>query len=689
MFKNIYVPVDNSDYSNECVDLALEFAKGTDATIISSHVYAAKMHDVRFRQMESGLPEEYQDEQELEKQRAIHDQLITKGMEVITDSYLDVPKFKSKARNIPFIGKSLEGRNWIELVRDIKESNYDLVIMGALGLGAIKDSQIGTVTERVIRRINTDTLIVKHVPAIHSEKPSSGKIVVAVDGSGHSFGGLKTAIDMAKQTGRPLEVISTFDPYFHYAMFNSLTGVLSKDAAKVFKFEQQEKLHEDIIDKGLAKIYQSHLEVSRKIVEDEGLECTARLLDGKVFEKVLQYAREENPWVLILGRIGVHSSEDMDIGGNTENLLRLVPCNVLLSSRVYKPPVDMQAEESIEWTAEAKERLKKIPGFVRPMATAAILRYSLERGHSMITSSVITEACESILPAGAMQAMYNIGDQMRDKMAKGEDPLEGMIDDRQHELEKKYAEEVAKVEAEEANKPKTLKCSSCSTYLGMGTVKCGVCGAEGAALVPVDMSGFQAGEAEQSESTTVTTFDSTEVTWTKEAQDLVETFPQGHVRRRAHARIEKNARIQKVDTITKAFAEKILNEKADGRKEVAAAETPGNGNGGNGKANGNGDKGHLQPYGDPALFPGKNFSKGPVDPTRFLWTEDAIARIEQVPQGFMRENTRERVLDYANHFNLMEIDLDTCQKGIEESIKVMTEMINSGATLDDFLPQKK
>ncbi len=426
MFKNIYIPVDNSDYSNACIDLALELAKGSDTTISASHVYAAKMHDVRFRQMESGLPEEYQDEKELEKQRAIHDQLITKGMEVITDSYLDVPKYKCKALNVPYVGKSLEGRNWIELVRDIKESDYDLVIMGALGLGAIKDSQIGTVTERVIRRIETDTLIIKYVPAIHERKSSSDKIVVAVDGSGYAFGGLKTAIEMAKALNKPLEVISTFDPYFHYAMFNSLTGVLSKDAAKVFKFEQQEKLHEDIIDKGLAKIYQSHLEISRKIVEDEGLECTIRLLDGKVFEKVLQYAREENPYLLILGRIGVHSTPDMDIGGNTENLLRMVPCNVYLSSKVYQPPIDMQAEETIDWTVEAKERLKRIPGFVRPMATTAILRYALERGHSMITSGVITEACEKILPAGAMQAMNNIGDQMRDKMARGEDPLEGM-----------------------------------------------------------------------------------------------------------------------------------------------------------------------------------------------------------------------------------------------------------------------
>ncbi|MFQ5717666.1 MAG: universal stress protein, partial [Nitrospinales bacterium] len=78
MFKNIYLPVDNSDYSNVCVEMGTELAKKTGATLTASHVYAAKMHDVRFRQMESGLPEEYQDEEELEKQRNIHDQLITK-----------------------------------------------------------------------------------------------------------------------------------------------------------------------------------------------------------------------------------------------------------------------------------------------------------------------------------------------------------------------------------------------------------------------------------------------------------------------------------------------------------------------------------------------------------------------------------------------------------------------------------
>ena len=652
MFKNIYIPVDNSDYSNACVDLALDLAKGSDTTITASHVYAAKMHDVRFRQMESGLPEEYQDEQELERQRNIHDQLITKGMEVISDSYLDVPKEKCKELQIPFVGKSLEGRNWTELVRDIKESPYDLVVMGALGLGAIKDSLIGTVAERVIRRSQKDILLVKHCPDIHEDRPSSGKIVVAVDGSGHSFGGLKTGIELAKKLNRPLEVISTFDPYFHYAMFNSLTGVLSREASKVFKFEQQEKLHEDIIDKGLAKIYQAHLEISRKVCEEEDIECTIRLLDGKVFEKVLQYAREENPYLMILGRIGVHSAADMDIGGNTENLMRLVPCNLLLSSKVFKPSIDMQAEESIEWTSEAKVRLTKIPGFVRPMATSAILRYALERGHSMITSSVITEAVQEILPAGAMQAMSAIGDKMK---AGGMDPNNpeglGML-----------KEEMAEAHAGKAPEEITLKCTSCNTYHKGDVVKCSVCDAGAERLLPVDKAEFKATDTEAQDSTTFTTLpDGVEVSWTQEALDRLNEFPQGHLRRKAHARVEKNARVQKVNTVSLAFLNKILNEKIS-----------------------KGDSG------DSKSIPGDIREIGAaLSPDDFTWSPEALERLERVPQGFMRDNTQNRVMAWCSQNDIQDISLEVCEEGIRESVKMMEEAMKSGAALEDFLPQKE
>ena len=89
MYKSIYVPVDNSDHSNRAVASALALGKAYSAKLVGCHVYAAKLHDYRFRQMEYTLPEEYIDEVELERQRKIHDSLITMGLKLISDSYLD------------------------------------------------------------------------------------------------------------------------------------------------------------------------------------------------------------------------------------------------------------------------------------------------------------------------------------------------------------------------------------------------------------------------------------------------------------------------------------------------------------------------------------------------------------------------------------------------------------------------
>ena len=46
-----------------------------------------------------------------------------------------------------------------ELVKDINDKDYDLVIIGIRGLGETNGNLIGSVCERVVRRINTDVLV--------------------------------------------------------------------------------------------------------------------------------------------------------------------------------------------------------------------------------------------------------------------------------------------------------------------------------------------------------------------------------------------------------------------------------------------------------------------------------------------------------------------------------------------------
>jgi nucleotide-binding universal stress UspA family protein len=674
MYKTIYIPVDNSDYSNMAVDLGVRLAKTFGSKIVGSHVYAAKMHDKRFKQMEAGLPEEYHDEKELDRQRQIHDSLITRGLQIITDSYLDYVDRRCTETNLPLERRSLEGRNWKVLAEDINNNGYDLVIMGALGVGAVKDSVIGSNTERVIRRVRTaDMFVVKNTLPMNG-----GKIVVAVDGSAYSFGGLMTGLALGKALEKPVEAISAFDPYFHYAAFHSISGVLNEEAGKVFRFKEQEKLHEEIIDSGLAKIYQSHLDISRELAQAENTDIRTTLLDGKAFEKVLQYVRKENPWLLIVGRIGVHSDEDMDIGSNTENLLRSVPCHVLVSNRKYVPPIDTQAEYTIAWTEEALRRMEKIPVFARGVAKTAIHRYAIEKGHTIISNTVVDAAVGHILPKGAMDAMRALGGSLeaagidRDKMQADDAVARDLMGSTLSGMMAGVVEEKPAT-PQTQNSPSTqayldrmsqnyFVCDGCG-YIGKGElpVKCPVCGADGNRFKQVDKSIFEAAAKAEGALETELAYDDVPMQWTKDAKEAIRSVPAGFQRRRAKAKIEKSARKLGMTTITLEFAGPII-------KEAAAEEyTPIFANKGTGTA----------PQEEATV------TTPPVSPaTPYTWTDEAQQRLDRVPAGFMRDCTRALIQKHAAEVGAATITIEVANEGIEQAKGTMEEAMRSGNLKD-------
>ena len=684
MYKTIYIPVDNSDHSNTAVDVGVEFAKTFGSKIVGSHVYAAKMHDKRFKQMEAGLPEEYHDEKELDRQRQIHDSLITRGLQIITDSYLDYVDKKCNESNLPIERKSLEGRNWKVLVEDINTNAYDLVIMGALGVGAVKDSVIGSNTERVIRRIrNSDMFIIKN-----TEPMNNGKIVVAVDGSPYSFGGLMTGLALGKAFNRPVEVISAFDPYFHYAAFHSISGVLNEEAGKVFRFKEQEKLHEEIIDSGLAKIYQSHLDVSREIAQAENTDVKTTLLDGKAFEKIIQYVRKDTPWLLIVGRIGVHSDEDMDIGSNTENLLRSAACNVLVSNRKYVPPIDTQAEYTIAWTEEALRRMEKIPIFARGVAKTAVHRYAIEKGHTIISNTVLDIAIGHILPKGAMDAMRALGGSLdaagidRDKMQADDsvakdlmgNTLSGMMTGIVEEKPKNSAGTQAYLDRMSQN---YFVCDGCG-YIGKGDtpVKCPVCSAEGDKFKLVDKQIFEAAAKAEGELETDLAYDDVPMQWTKDAKEAIRAVPAGFQRRRAKARIEKSARKLGMTTITLEYAAPTIKEAADEDYQPIFA------NKGTGTAPAAEEKLATVANGSNGEHTNGNGAAKPAETSPFTWNADAQARLERAPEGFMRDCTKALIEKHAEKIGATLITAEVANEGIEQAKGYMADAMKTGNLKD-------
>jgi nucleotide-binding universal stress UspA family protein/rubrerythrin len=725
MYREIYVPVDNSDYSNQACVIGVDVARQFGGRVAGCHAYAAKMHDVRFRQMESGLPEEFRDEDEMKRQRKIHDQLITKGLEIITDSYIDVLEPLCEKYDVELVRRSLEGKNFKVIVEDVNANDFDLVVMGAMGMAAVKDTVLGTVTERVVRRLEkADTLIVKDL-----DRSPFEHIVVAVDGSAKSLGGLKRAIELAREFGGTVEAISVFDPYFHYAMFHSIAGVLSSKAQKVFRFKEQEKLHEEIIDSGLAKIYTAHLEVAKKIAEDEGVELKTTLLAGKPFEQTMKYVNEVDPTMVVMGRIGYHSDDEMDIGGNTENMMRYLPTNVLITNYEYQAPDLYTAEEHMTWTKEALERLDRIPGFVVGMATGAIIRYAIEKGYTVITTGVIDEVIKSILPPGAMESMRAIGDQMRAAEAMGEDkPIDSLFKDFDERTADKangangngtnghkngspngangsdaaakreifesgrggfgQSEDQGDVEGISAEVREEIhrsaqgqdrfECDVCR-YVAKGKpARCPVCGSGPTHFHAVDAEIATTAGDENLNLSEV--YDGRELHWTEDATALLDSLEEWQEKRRVKARVEKSALKKGYTTITRDYV-------AQQYREETGREAPEAKSGGcpvsHAKEQVQEASGATCPI-DHSAFQKAGAQVPEGGSKEFTWTDDAIERLNRAPKGFMRNISRNMTEKLARERGITHIDLALVEDSLTGARTTMEDVITGKVSIADL-----
>ena len=103
--------------------------------------------------------------------------------------------------------------------------DYDLVAIGAHGLGRQERSRLGGVVARSLRGIEKDALIIR------DDRPlEGGKWLVGVDGSAYAYKGLRIALDMAREYGAKVYIASAFDVQYHHVVFHNIKDVLSVQA---------------------------------------------------------------------------------------------------------------------------------------------------------------------------------------------------------------------------------------------------------------------------------------------------------------------------------------------------------------------------------------------------------------------------------------------------------------------------
>lgn len=381
-YRRILLCVDNSEFSRRAATHAGSLGRGFGAVIVVAHVYAARLHDRRFEDLEPSLPAENRRPEALEASRRTHGRLIGDGLRLISDSYIDAAV--RTLEDVSIERRSLEGKHHVALLQEATD-RCDLAILGAWGLGAEsmngqpRSGLLGSVCERVLRRARTDVLIARGAAA--PQQP----IVVGIDGSPGSFAALLQASRIAAVTGAKLEAVACFDPSFHPVAFKAITGVLSNEARELFRFDQQKQLHDRIIDHGLERLYRGYLETARAVARARGQEIESRLLEGKPAHEITFRARQVGAGLLVLGRFGQHCTEDSDIGSTAERTVRLFPGNTLV---VMPPSTDC----ALPWTEAATQRLARVPEALRAVVRRAIENHARALGVQQVTEEVVSAA---------------------------------------------------------------------------------------------------------------------------------------------------------------------------------------------------------------------------------------------------------------------------------------------------------
>jgi hypothetical protein len=237
-------------------------------------------------------------------------------------------------------------------------------------------------------------------------------------------------------------------------------------------------------------------------------------------------------------------------------------------------------------------------------------------------------------------------------------------------MTKALAEAVA---LERAKSGPVSMCRACGVAATQSdAVKCTVCGATDFEVISQEMiekiAAVEGGLQEE------TTYDGRKLRWSEDARKGLWTMKNAYQRRRVKARVEKRARMMKLDAITLDFARQVIEDETGTPLDIQPRP------GGFADPPSPSLAGAPLPRSAPAATPdgvrliARDDRKNPLIST-FDWTNDAAQRILRVPAGFMRNKTQERIEELARARAVASIDLALVEEGIELGKKMMAEMI--------------
>ena len=154
--KSILYTTDLSESARHAFSYAASLANRYDAGITILHVLE-DISPTADNLVLNIIGKEKWDELRGNNEKEVLDTLKSRLTQFCDDVQAELP-------SCPFITDKVKvkiGRPVEEILHEIEENNYDMVIMGAHGHGALADAVMGSVSRRVVRRCKKPVLVIR------------------------------------------------------------------------------------------------------------------------------------------------------------------------------------------------------------------------------------------------------------------------------------------------------------------------------------------------------------------------------------------------------------------------------------------------------------------------------------------------------------------------------------------------
>ena len=155
MFEKILVTLDGSEHSVQALRAAIQIARKFNGKLTLVHVYAITVAPIVVPEPTTLTPSGVPVVTPAEVSRMI-EAAREVGQRILDDGEKEV-----KSENVQVESTLKEGGTVQEITRLAKEGNFDLIVIGAKGVGRLRELLLGSVSEGVMKHAPCPVLVVK------------------------------------------------------------------------------------------------------------------------------------------------------------------------------------------------------------------------------------------------------------------------------------------------------------------------------------------------------------------------------------------------------------------------------------------------------------------------------------------------------------------------------------------------